>query len=195
MFLLLSLLFISVYGSIMDDNAYVGGKNIALFMTVYVIGDILKDREKQLEKVSVYWCFLVWLVFNIVLFFSFILTDGSKMSGYIWKFSFPYSSPLLIVNAVLFFLLFSKIKVRSKLINSIAVSIFSVYIITGNPLIEYLLLFPTLEKIVDSFGCGINTIGIIILFATIVVIASVLVDKIFKPFFNYSIEKLSKMRG
>lgn len=185
------LLFTSVYSAFIGDSAYMGGKNIALFMTLYVMGDVIRDSQKAIQKVSILWFIFAWLLLNLIIVGLYYSNSVSSLGDTIWKLSFPYSSPILIINAVLFFLIFSRIQIQASFINNIALSVFAVYIITGNPLVENLLLFPVLNSINSVFNGGATTIIIVFLFAVVAFSLSIVLDLIFRPFFAFCVKKLT----
>lgn len=88
MYLLLSMLFVSVYGAMMGDAAYEDGKNIALFMTLYILGDILKEQQPQIDMIRL-WAFgATWLLLNALIVFLFCHFESSTIGTTIWNLAF-----------------------------------------------------------------------------------------------------------
>lgn len=193
LYLLLSLMFVSVWSSIMGDSAYLDGKNIAMFMTLYVLGDILKEIQPKINRIPNWLFLIVWLFLNVILIILFILYNGSTIGDTVWSLSFPYSSPVLIVNATLFFILFSRLTIKAPLINIVASSVFAVYILTEHSLIKPLLLMPVLNTIYDGSSGSIEIIVYTMLFALCVMTSAVILDKIFQPFFKICISRIDKI--
>ena len=191
-YLLAAMLFISVYGAMMGDTAYEDGKNIALFMTLYVLGDILKDIQPKIDKISPWVLLTTWLMLNAIIVFLYSHFESNAIGTAIWSLSFPYSSPLIIVEASLFFMLFSRISIKSRLINNIALSVFAVYILTEHSVIKPLLLRPAINFIYDQFNSSAAVIFAIMLFALIAMIGAIMFDMLCKPLFKIILNKIPK---
>lgn len=190
MYLLASLQFISVYGAMMGDTAYEDGKNIALFMTLYVLGDILKHLQPKFNRINTWTIITTWLLLNLIILFLYSHNESSTIGTLIWNLSYPYSSPLIIVNATLFFILFGKIKLKSQFVNNIALSVFAVYILTEHSMIKPLLLRPVLNMIYNTFDNNFAIISAIILFAIITMSIAIAIDKFFQPLFKVILKRI-----
>lgn len=99
------------------------GYSVTTFMLIYLIGRYLKlyglENFGSLSKTKllVYYTISLLPIVAILMFSN----NSARWLG--------YNSPLLIISSVLFFLLFTKITVRSKFINIIGASCLSVYIL------------------------------------------------------------------
>lgn len=184
LFILFVLFFISVYEAFMGDESVFGGKNVVFFMFLYVLGDILREKQEVLNKLNMVILFLGWLIFNIVLVLLWIRFRETSFGEHLWYYSFPYSSPLIIINATWFFIIFSKIRLKSTIINYCAQSVFAVYILTEHSLIKPLLLLPILTRIYSLIHNPGSLVLTIIFFAMVVMFVCVLIDFIFRPLFT-----------
>lgn len=193
LYLLLALAFTSIYGAMMGDEAYVDGKNLVLFMTIYVLGDILNKESISLHNIKTYWIVLLWILLNIVIVISYVHYCETSVGECLWELSYPYSSPLLIVNATLFFLLFSRFNITSKLINTAATSVFAVYILTEHSLIKPLLLKPVYEWIYHTFESNFSIIAITMFFAFIVMVFAILIDKLLLPVYQSGLNMIKRL--
>jgi len=99
----------------------------------------------------------------------------------IWRTSYPYHSPLLILNAVLLFVIFSKIKIRSQVINWLGSSVLAVYVIHHQHFVLYSIIKPialTIDKLLTVPGLVfLALLG----FAFIILLVSILLDKLVTP--------------
>lgn len=179
--LIISLSFISVYlGSSLGDSSLAGGKNLTNFCLLYVLGNTFRVYEKNFKKISFPYLISGYIVLNSVILFIFV--QGGLVSKGIWFMSFPYCSPLLIINATLFFLIFTRFKIHSKIINYVASSMFAVYLIHCQPYIANRINITLSHSLVND-SIAIN-FCIVLLYAIIIMTASVLIDKILGFSFN-----------
>ena len=128
----------TVYGLIQGINTTGisgsgGGYTIVNFVLMYLIGCYLREREDDIKKVKS-WRLSVLLalcVFTIMgwIFADYLLTDKPYQETISWN----YENPLIIAEAVLVFLIFSKMKIKiSKVINILAAASFPSYLIHTN---------------------------------------------------------------
>ena len=96
---------------------------------------------------------------------------------------FSYINPLVIVSSVSVLLIFSQIKLQSKIINWVAASCFAVFLIHTN----VNLCVPYYKAFVNYLYAnydGLLCVGLIFAFMTIVFVCSILLDQIRKFFWN-----------
>ena len=135
-YLLLTLSFISIYLGLpgcVDELQ--DGKNLAHFILLYLIGDSLKLYEPKIRKINTSYFVLSFLLINIgqVLFF-YIFYDTALQS--FWFLVDRNNGPILMVNAIITFILFSRIHLRNKYINLIASSVLVMYIVQQEPFLR-----------------------------------------------------------
>lgn len=177
--------FIGVFMAIMGDRTVYEGKNVVLFMFLYVIGDIIRDKQDNIKKINNGVLFTIWLIFNIGIVVLWILLGDSTAGKILWHLSFMYSHPILIANGVLLFVVFGKMKLNSKVINYGAASTFSIYILTECSLIKVNLIHPVLSCIYSSCQkSSIIVLLVTVLFTMAVMALCIIIDKLFTPLFN-----------
>ncbi|WP_294958697.1 acyltransferase family protein [uncultured Fibrobacter sp.] len=140
---------VSVYfGSTQGDPSLHDGKNIANFIFLYILGHTIhhyKNMWKDIPKITITFAILL---LNLVIFSLLVLFSRNTIIGaYIWLLSMPYCSPLLIINALLVFILFSQLNFKSKAINNLAKSVLAVYLIHCQPTIHKFVIMPIVETI------------------------------------------------
>jgi surface polysaccharide O-acyltransferase-like enzyme len=159
-----------------------GGKNPINFILIYYIGNFIRynislDLTGKFKKV-----FLYYSILNAFIFFSILLSHNLPSLKFLLfhRLFFSYNSIGLILNASIFFILFSTFNFKSRIINWISISILPVYLLHENKyLSSYLYSFitsvqnETENKLVFAFY--ILGIGIVVL------IGCVLIDKILNP--------------
>ena len=174
LFLICSLTFISVYlGSSLGDPSLAEGKNLINFSLLYTLGNTFKVYERDLIKIPSRYLICGYIILNCCILYLFAQTG--MISKIIWFASFPYCSPLLIINAALFFLIVSRLKLSSSIINSIASSMFAVYLLHCQPYIANKIGIALSHSLTND--STITNFGIIILYAIIIMVTSVLIDK------------------
>ena len=191
--LLIVLGIISVYfGTTKGDPSLGDGKNLVNFIFLYLLGHTLKLYLPQLLKIKKVYYLIVFLFINIGLMTSLLIFPHDTFVGNeIWELSFPYCSPFLIINATLLFVIFSGMSFYSKGINTIASSMFAVYLIHSHPFImqvyqpkvsEWLYTPPT-----TTF---VNSMAIAILLMLI----SVTIDKMLTPIWRINDKVVIKIQ-
>lgn len=183
-YLLLVLSIISIYiGTVGSDHTLRGGKDILNFTLIYIIGHELRRTRIVWEKwhtLLMVSCFLSLNILVMVLWYGF----NDQLTGrLIWRISFPYNSPLLIVNAVLLFVLIGRFKFKSVSVNYIAASSFAIYLIHTHPFVRYQVLAPICSDMVAQFNESLLPLMIAIL-SLAVIFASIMVDKALTPLWS-----------
>ena len=113
------------------------GYTIVNFVLMYLIGCLLRDREEQIAGLSAGKLILL-LLLNIGAIFAWARIEQA-ISGrpILATTAINYENPLVITEAVLFFLLFRRLDLgSSKIINGLAAASFPSYLIHMN-LLEY----------------------------------------------------------
>lgn len=196
LWLIFTLGFIAVYMPWLGgDDVMENGKNVILFALLYTIGDTIKANEHYIGKMHYKYFVSFFLLLSIALPILYYCFGDDRLFGFnigtfIWRSSFPYSSPLLIINGILFFIIFSKIHLSSKVVNFFSSSIFAVYIIQEHPLVLNKLLIPCVKNL-DCYLSG-NLYGMFIgmvCLTVIVIVISICVDKLLSPLWNIVAKK------
>lgn len=181
MIMLLSLTFINVYaGSIwhtpfFDDN---GGMNVLNFIYLYLIGRFISCYVKiQTIQRQRYCWLLIYILCSIII-------------GTIYR-NHAYNSCLVIIGAIGLFLFFKSQTFHCKLINSLAVGAFSVYIAHENYYIRGHL-YDYASKTLESFIQLTSQVPVLLIrtiflvsFSIILMFFILLFDKVRQFFFKY----------
>lgn len=185
--LIASLGFISVYlGTSMGDSSLSNGKNLINFALLYVLGNTLFVYKHKWERWSNRLLIPSYLLLNLLLVSSYCLFANTFISKVIWRISFPYCSPILIINALLFFIIFAKYQLSSKMINTIASSMFAVYLIHCQPFIEKVVIAKVATMMFGLIGSNVLlTIVSIILLGVGIIIFCVMIDRLLNPLWKY----------
>lgn len=122
-----------IYGFYHYGGWYAGGYSPLSFMGLYVLARYMRlypSRITQFSKYTDISLYLIISVFTAVssLALTYMFDRGETVL-------FLYSSPLVILSSVFFFLFFTKISFYSQLINWIAASCFAVYLVHTLPYI------------------------------------------------------------
>ena len=179
--LTLAFVVISIYfGTTQGDASLKDGKNLINFILLYLIGHIINKYQYKWQIYRSISLIVTYIILNAIIVFSLLMWDKSTIiGGYIWRLVFPYCSPILIINGIILFLIFSKIKVNSHIINVCASSMFAVYIIHCQPAFHIHAIMPICMRIINF--SPICFIGALILLAICIIIFSLLLDKILTP--------------
>lgn len=172
------LAFISVYlGLKSDDVSLNGGKNIVNFIFIYFLGHSIRMKY-FIPNLKLRSWILLYLVFNIFECSVYYLSFGHGLAGKINHYGWEYNSPLLIINAILFFMIFAKLKIESAFITSLARSVFPIYLIHSNLNIQHVL-WPVVMSITNGNLLVSNLTSTIIIMSM-----CILIDKILAPCYH-----------
>ena len=84
------------------------GYTIVNFLFLYVIGCALRDKEKEIEKIPVY-IFILLLVADIGAIFGWTRIENKITNlDIFYTTALNYENPLVILEAILFFILFKR---------------------------------------------------------------------------------------
>lgn len=185
------LVFISVYlGIKSDDQSLKEGKNITNFILIYFIGHGIRHKiivgDYSLKK-----DIAIFLTFNLSLLSIYYMTFGHGVASFIHRWGWGYNSPLLILNAVLLFMVFTKLTIKANFISIIAKSVFPIYLIHSNLNVQKLL-WPFIKTSFDMDSILIRNI-----FWTLFIMSCcVIIDRYFAPIYrkisDYSINLFQK---
>lgn len=155
-----------------------GGKSVLNFAFIYVIGRTINEY-RLLNKISLKANLISYFTAVVLTVALYVFFDGTSIGNIIWLLSFKYNGIICVLSAILFFMIFARINFHSSFINTISVSVFAVYLIHENPLLNYYIysIVDALQKI-SSFP--ILYISLILYSITIMIVA-VIIDKITMP--------------
>lgn len=122
------------FGCILNHDAFYfnRGYSVTTFMLIYLVGRYVKlhllERVNKIKSIYLIALYGICVVALMVLHLFFPNT------GLLW-----YCSPMLIVPSVLLLILFDRIKIQSKIVNVIGISVLAVYIFhTCTPAFNYM---------------------------------------------------------
>lgn len=171
------------FGITGGDMSLEEGKNVVNFAFLYFAGNAIKRYEPKWKDINGWLLFGSLLVINIVITAVLWYYPSTTQLGYhVWQLSFPYCSPILIINASLIFMLFTKMHFSSSFINSVAASVFAVYLIHGHPAFQKYVLSPVVSYVSEQYA---NQEPLMLLIyaaiAIVIVIGCIGVDKCLTP--------------
>ncbi len=180
--LLLILAWISCWTGLLGfDASMQEGYNVVHFVFLYLIGNTLYTYRDKLNSIPSYLVLVFYLLGAI---------GGSLMvylmpdNRYVFNMFFQYNSLLLIANATLFFMLFMRMHFHSRVINYMASSCLAIYLIHGSDVIfRHGIKNVALNIQMTNFQIPLQIIAVLIL-AIIVVVGSIIIDKLLTPLWN-----------
>ena len=89
---------------------------------------------------------------------------------------YDYAAPLVILQAVALFVLFAKMKFKSRLVNWSAKSAFAIFLIHMHPTIKYVGYLSYAESLYHY--SVLKHIGLLFMLITVVFVGSILIDRI-----------------
>lgn len=175
--MLYSLGFISIVMGTFHEPSLQGGKNLPFFMFLYVLGDYLRCLESKKKICSTQKIFIIYIVLNASLMLCYYLTSNNSIGKLIWLLGYPYCSPLLVLNAVFLFLLFSRMDYKSKAINWLSGSVFAVYIIHHQDFILNHVIKTMVFRLFDFNNNPSFLIPILLILTIMILFCCIIIDK------------------
>lgn len=186
-YLMLALGWIAVYlGTVGGDPSLAEGKNLANFLFLYCVGNCISHCNLSIFNTGgVKWLFL-WLIANLLLVLLYIPFHEGIIGKGMMRMFFSYSGPGTILNACLLFLAFKDFHYKSKAVNYIASSCFSIYLLHH----AYLILYgPIKSAVMWIYANSANTITLFLglsLLTLAIMTACISVDKLLTPVWSLS---------
>lgn len=176
------------YGGGVWNNDIGQGRGIMAFILSYSIGSYIRKFYNIETKKLSYWGGQ-YLVASIIMVACIAFLPGVLSKG-ITHFTFGYNELGLYIMSVLFLLMFSSIKIRSKIINWSAASCLGIYLCHENANIGSLIVYPLYSHILwDNIHNHWILLLAHIIFAFIVVMGCVLIDKVRQYMFFFEERK------
>lgn len=152
------------------------------YAVVYLIGRLLKKINVEDIKVpagAIYWI-TTTIIFVIVYLglFKTMHINSAEVVGKrpVGSVGYDYAAPLVIIQSVALFTLFSKMKFNSRIINWCASSAFAIFLIHMHPTIKQIGYLSFTERLYDY--PVMKHIIVLVIFVTVVFVGSILIDKV-----------------
>ena len=120
-----------------DYLHFIGGYTLPHFMVIYLIARYIRVHGGKLFTMNKAWDLLIYLAISVLTPVVVIVSFHAAPS--LWHRCgklFLYNSPLVMISSVYFCLFFTKLNLRSKMINFVGASSFAVYLIHADELIS-----------------------------------------------------------
>ena len=185
-YLLFSLLFISMYvGTFGNDPSLAEGKNLSNFLMLYVIGNTLHAYQDVWRRWSTKILLTGYVMLNVCLMVFYCWGCNTFISNEIFRFSFPYDSPIMLINSVLFLMIVVKRPFYSSKINYLAASSLAIYLLHSTFLISRCLWKPFCLWVREYVANDYLFFFVAILIAMFIVIFCILIDKLLSPLWRW----------
>lgn len=160
------------------------------FMLVYFVGAYVRVNEPTIQKIKGSILAFAWMLDIVLIFIWAMLGENVVRHGL--RSAWCYHNPLVILEAVLFFTTVKRVKIKSKLINTVGKATFMGYLIhawilMGMPIQEYVS-GSTWKMLLSIAG-----IEAVVIFAAVA--AQAVYGKITEPIFNRTIRKIKALNG
>lgn len=105
------------------------GKNLVHFCFLYLLGNTLSLYKEKLNQIATYKVIIAYLLVNTISAGGDYALLKAPQNTLLFNLFFSYNSMILILNAILFFMFFMRIKIKSGFINYIATSSLAIYML------------------------------------------------------------------
>ena len=127
-----------IFGWFVDYLLFDGGYSLLHFMVIYLIARYIRVHGCKWFSMDKKWDMLIYLAISILTPVAVMV--AAHVAPSLWHHSgklFLYNSPFIMISSVYFSLFFTKLKVRSKIINFVGASSFAVYLIHADELVSF----------------------------------------------------------
>lgn len=175
------LAFMSIYiGNVAEgDVSLVEGKNLTNFVLLYVIGNTIRNEQQMVNIISQRKLVCGYVVFNVLLVLGFMYVP--ILSGKIWKYSFAYNSPIIMLNSIWIFAIFSKLHVASRFVNWAGGSVFACYLLQCPSFVWKNCFEHPIQLLYAMISEPYFILPVIILFALCSMLVMICIDKALNP--------------
>ncbi len=171
------------------------GKNLVHFVFLYLLGNTLSVYKEKLNQIATYKVVIAYLLINIISagggYYALMKHPHNPL---VYNLFFSYNSMILILNAILFFMFFMRIKFKNAIVNYIATSSLAIY------MLHMFLLrrgIGVIHWIQNDISCvAWQTLAVFAL-AFVTLIACIIIDKILSSCWNmaeYMANKLNQTK-
>lgn len=169
------------FGFLWGDKVNNNGYALMQFILMYIIGRYISIYGVNFRQNKAIVLYVLFSLFNGVLFF---LSYRMGHESIAWKLTY-YNNPLVVISSIMFFVVFLNISVKSKLINYLATSALSIYLIQNS-----LFVGNSYYKVVSDFYISNSYWSLIIAFivalSLIICLVSIFIDKMLAPVLNFT---------
>ena len=178
---------ISVYlGNLTRYGLYEDGKNLINFIFLYQLGHMLSLCSEQWKKIKLWKLLSAYMLLNVLLVLAYYYTSATAFGDLLWRLSYPYSSPILIANAVLLFVVVGHKTFMSPFLNCLSAGVFAVYLIHGSFPLATDFQRQIVSAVFAYTGNYMFLIGILIVMSVAVILLCLLVNKLLTPVWRIS---------
>lgn len=180
--LLYFFVFQTIYGWSGAAEFFLGGYSSMSFVGLYLLARYVHLYPNKLTSFSKnvdLAIFIVIVLFETFLSFMLVRFGFYSLEGLV----FSYISPLVIISAFYLLLYFSKLNIKSRIINWIATSCFAVFLLHTNPELCLSYFKPFVKSLYTNYT-GVICLFYIALFLIWIYIVAVLIDQVRKYCWN-----------
>lgn len=180
-----------VFGWLKDYLHFEGGYSLIHFMTIYIVARYIHARGGKIFELDKKYDMLISL--SIAILTTVIMLLSYVVSERLWAHMgrlFLYNSPLVIIQSIFFSLFFTKLKFKSLFVNFVGASVFSVYLLHSDNLVNE----GVLRRYCLSFWNNYDLIGYSLIITSSIAlffVVSILIDQVRKLLWNSLNKQLS----
>ena len=178
-----------IMGLVLKEDFNPDGFNLNHFIFIYFVGYALRRFKKRFDISNK--CITLLLLMSLVIS---IVIGVDSINTKAYDFFYAYNNPFIILESVCIFTLFIRANFENKLINWIACSALSVYLITDESAYSRPLLVKICKNILFFNSNNIFiTLAELFLLSLVIYLTCVIIDKIFNLILAAPIKLLNNM--
>lgn len=167
------------------------GYSMMQFVFMYYTGRILYIYQQKFDKPAMYY-FIGYVVVSVVLSAFVILQFKTKDYVSMWQL-YHYNNPLIVLSAVLLFLTFKNIQLKSRFINWISSSILAVYLIHEGDFMRKILHSSIQSTIAETGYSSLHSVLVFAGYFLAIMAGSIFIDKLRQLITDPIVNRLSSL--
>lgn len=178
-------------GTTMGDNSLSDGKNVVNFIFIYTLGNTIRMYKNGIVRCPTSLLLLIYVVLNILLVVLFSAHSSDRIGKILYYLSYPYCSPIIIANALMVFIVFSRIKYTSNVVNKIASGVLAVYLLHSHPVLLGQYISVCAERIVETYSDKpLLIIALFLIYTSVIYVVCTLIHFFMRPIW-YAIDRFA----
>lgn len=178
------------------DPSLEDGKNLPTFIFYYIIGDTVCRYKNKWKSWSQTKLITTYLIINIgisVLYYMLRTNGFIGMSDNVYRLVFYYYSPVLILNAILFVIIFGKKTFYNETINKLSRSSLAIYIIHGSYMVLFMFARPVSLWIQNNVDNEFIVLLLVLGLGLVITVGCIIVDQVLTPITTLLTKWLTKI--
>ena len=178
---------ISIYlGCFANYHLYEDGKNLVNFLLLYQLGQMLSFYSTRWRSVELWKLLSGYALLNVILVLVYYKMNDTNWGELLWRFSFPYNSPVLMINAILLFVIIGRLSFTSPVLNRWSAGVFAIYLIHDSVPLATDFQRNIVSAVFPYVSNYMQFIGMLLVMSLVVMLSCLLINNLLSPIWKLS---------